>query len=265
MSPWNECLANVPKACESVCCICVRGSFLFQWNCVQLRHGNLSTTTYRNRSSLRGTPKPFPTCPPVSIPKGGGGGGGGPPPLKSIPFQLNQFHGGGGGSYWFYQSFRGGGGGGGGWRALSFDKSILSRGQINFQPTPIFVNKNSSFALPELAFVKCYFLWKNQPSRLLSSLINLFWILAQLACAVSFFRPHAWLRPCLCPWSSPFHMQRWPPQAPAPPVAAPALDATNPLGHRQSQPGQRQMPGAAETKGHRIEGIPAILKLSRMH
>ena len=31
--------------------------------------------------------------------------------------------------------------------------SILSRGQINFQPTPIFVNKNSSFALPELAFV----------------------------------------------------------------------------------------------------------------
>ena len=75
MSPWNECLANVPKACQSVCCICVRGSFLFQWNCVQLRHGNLSTTTYRNRSSLRGTPKPFPTCPPVSIPKGGGEGG----------------------------------------------------------------------------------------------------------------------------------------------------------------------------------------------
>ena len=82
MSPWNECLANVPKACESVCCICVRGSFLFQWNCVQLRHGNLSTTTYRNRSSLRGTPKPFPTCPPVSIPKGGGRGGA--PPYEGI-------------------------------------------------------------------------------------------------------------------------------------------------------------------------------------
>ena len=145
MSPWNECLANVPKACESVCCICVRGSFLFQWNCVQLRHGNLSTTTYRNRSSLRGTPKPFPTCPPVSIPKGGGEGGegGGPPPPQINSLSIEN------------QSFRGGrgGGGGGGWRALSFDKSILSRGQINFQPTPIFVNKNSSFALPELAFV----------------------------------------------------------------------------------------------------------------
>ena len=131
--------------------------FPVQWNCVQIRHGNLSTTTYRNRSSLRGTPKPFPTCPPVSIPKGGGGGGGPPPPPSNqFPFNWNQFHGGGGGgSYWFYQSFRGGGGGGGGWgwRALSFDKSILSRGQINFQPTPIFVNKNSSFALPELAFV----------------------------------------------------------------------------------------------------------------
>ena len=151
MSPWNECLANVPKACESVCCICVRGSFLFQWNCVQLRHGNLSTTTYRNRSSLRGTPKPFPTCPPVSIPKGGGRGGG-PPPLKSIPFQLKSIPWGGGGHIDSINLF--GGGGGGGWRALSFDKSILSRGQINFQPTPIFVNKNSSFALPELAFVK---------------------------------------------------------------------------------------------------------------
>ena len=67
------------------------------------------------------------------------------------PYQFQR----GGGNYWLNQSFRGGrgGGGGGGWRALSFDISILSRGQINFQPTPIFVNKNSSFALPELAFV----------------------------------------------------------------------------------------------------------------
>ena len=158
MSPWNECLANVPKACESVCCICVRGSFLFQWNCVQLRHGNLSTTTYRNRSSLRGTPKPFPTCPPVSIPKGGGGGGP-PPPSNQFPFNWNQFHGGGG----HIDSINLFGGGGGGWRALSFDKSILSRGQINFQPTPIFVNKNSSFALPELAFVKFLKSSKPQP------------------------------------------------------------------------------------------------------
>ena len=41
----------------------------------------------------------------------------------------------------------------GGGRTLSFDISILSRGPINSQPTPIFVNKHSSFALPELAFV----------------------------------------------------------------------------------------------------------------
>ena len=73
----------------------------------------------------------------------------GPPPppqinslsIKSIPW--------GGGVILILSIFSGGGG----WRALSFDKSILSRGQINFQPTPIFVNKNSSFALPELAFV----------------------------------------------------------------------------------------------------------------
>ena len=73
--------------------------------------------------------------------------------------------GGGGGHYWFYHFFLGGGGeGGGGWRALSFDISILSRGQINFEPTPIFVNKNSSFALPELAFVKSHLLNKQKTS-----------------------------------------------------------------------------------------------------
>ena len=83
-----------------------------------------------------------------------GGGGGAPPPSNQFLFNWNQSHGGGGGviidSITF---FWGGGEGGGGWRALSFDISILSRGQINFEPTPIFVNKNSSFALPELAFV----------------------------------------------------------------------------------------------------------------
>ena len=77
-------------------------------------------------------------------------GGGAPPPLKSIPVQLKSIPWGGGGSLLILSLFSGGGGG---WRALSFDISILSRGQINFEPTPIFVNKNSSFALPELAFV----------------------------------------------------------------------------------------------------------------
>ena len=93
--------------------------------------------------------------PPYQFQRGGGEGGG-PPPLKSIPFQLKSIPWGGGGHIDSINLFGGGGGGeGGGWRALSFDKSILSRGQINFQPTPIFVNKNSSFALPELAFVTC--------------------------------------------------------------------------------------------------------------
>ena len=96
--------------------------------------------------------------PPYQFQRGGGGEGGEgapPPPLKSIPFQLKSIPWGGGGHIDSINLFGGGGGGGGGggWRALSFDKSILSRGQINFQPTPIFVNKNSSFALPELAFV----------------------------------------------------------------------------------------------------------------
>ena len=78
-------------------------------------------------------------------------GGGAPPPpqINSCSIEINPM--GGGGVIIDSITFFWGGGGGG--RALSFDISILSRGQINFEPTPIFVNKNSSFALPELAFV----------------------------------------------------------------------------------------------------------------
>ena len=151
MSPWNECLASAPRACESVCCICVRGSLLLQKNCVQLRHGDLSTmtTTYRNRPPFVALQNHSQHVPPYQFQRGGEGG---PSPPKSIPFQLKSIPwGGGGGHIDSINLF--GGGRGGGWRALSFDISILSRGQINFQPTPIFVNKNSSFALPELAFV----------------------------------------------------------------------------------------------------------------
>ena len=104
-SAWNERLANVPKACESVCCICVRGSFLFQKLRTTKTWRSTMTTTYRNRSSSRGTPKPIPTCPPLSIPKGGGGGGA----PNQFPFKWCQSHG-GGGRYWFYQFFFWGGG-----------------------------------------------------------------------------------------------------------------------------------------------------------
>ena len=91
----------------------------------------------------------------------------GAPPPNQFPFNWNQFH--GGGVILILSIFSGGGrGGGGGWRALSFDISILSRGQINFQPTPIFVNKNSSFALPELAFV----IWQHAPKNVWKSLQN---------------------------------------------------------------------------------------------
>ena len=71
-------------------------------------------------------------------------------PPGSIPFQLISIQ--WGGHYWLYQSFFGG------WRTFFFDISILSRGRINSQPHPICVNKNSSFALPELPFV---IIWPN--------------------------------------------------------------------------------------------------------
>ena len=93
--------------------------------CVQLRHGNLSTmTTYRNRPPFVALQNHSQHVSPYQFQRGG------------VILIL---------SFFFF----------GGGRALSFDISILSRGQINFQPTPIFVNKNSSFALPELAFVIC--------------------------------------------------------------------------------------------------------------
>ena len=107
---------NVSQMCQKLAKVSVAfvfGEFPVSIKlCTTKTYGNLSTTTYRNRSSLRGTPKPFPTCPPVSIPKGGGRGGA-PPLPKSIPFQLKSIPW-GGGYYLLNQSFRGGRGGRGG-------------------------------------------------------------------------------------------------------------------------------------------------------
>ena len=85
--------------------------------------------------------KTIPNMSPLSIPKGGGG----PPQINPLSIDFSSV--GGGGVILILSIFSGG------WRTLSFDISILARGQINSQPTPIFVNQNSSFALPELAFV----------------------------------------------------------------------------------------------------------------
>ena len=74
-SAVKECRASEPKACESVCCIWARGCFLFQENCSQQTKNDLSRTTYRNLSSLRGPPKPLPKCPPhwINLFRGGAG------------------------------------------------------------------------------------------------------------------------------------------------------------------------------------------------
>ena len=46
-SALKECLASVPKACESICCNWVRGCFLFQENWLQqTKKNDLSRTTY---------------------------------------------------------------------------------------------------------------------------------------------------------------------------------------------------------------------------
>ena len=128
---------SVVQACQKLAKVLVAfgivvGSCLIVYD---KQKNNPSRTTYRNLSSLRGTPKPLPTCHPLSIPKGGGGGGGPPPPqINSSSIDFNPM-GGGGGHYWFYQSFLGGRGGGGGggegpfsliYQFCPVDKSILN-------------------------------------------------------------------------------------------------------------------------------------------
>ena len=124
-SALKECLASVPKACL--------GSWLLPVS-KKLVTTNKKRSFKNNLSSLRGTQKSLPTCHPLSIPKGGRGG-------PSLSYQ-----------------FRGGVildsinylGGRGGWRPfLWYINSIPCPNQFPTHP----VNKNSSFALLELAFV----------------------------------------------------------------------------------------------------------------
>ena len=85
---------------------------------------NLSRTTYRNRLSLRGTPKPLPL---YQFQRGWGE----PPQILSINFNPM------GGALLLIESIFSGG-----CRTLSFDISILSRGQINSQTEEVGVGRS---------------------------------------------------------------------------------------------------------------------------